>query len=94
MTEGGAVARQRVTCRCVYTVRMAIWCHDPACCDPDLATFLARLLAEERATGLPTCGSRFLEDPGEYAPTLRVRVWRAGRIEPVYTGRRGSRLRS
>jgi hypothetical protein len=65
---------------------MAIWCHDPGCCDPDLATFLGGLLAEERETGLPTFGARFLEDWGEYAPAMPVRVWRAGSIDPVYTG--------
>jgi hypothetical protein len=86
VTADGAADRQRLTCRCGYTVRMAIWCHDPACCDPDLATFLTRLLAEEQETGLPTFGARVLEDPGEYAPGIQVRVWRAGSIEPVYTG--------
>jgi hypothetical protein len=66
---------------------MATWCQQPECCDPDLASFLANLLAEERETGLPTFASRFLDpDPGGYSPDLTVRVWRAGHIEPVWPG--------
>jgi hypothetical protein len=86
---GGADAdkvQTRCCPRCGYAIQVAIWCRDPACCDPDLASFLAVLLAGERQSGLATFALRILHDPGEYSPDMPIRVWRAGNLTPLYAG--------
>lgn len=78
--------RFRCPKECGYCARQAIWCHDPACCDQDLASFLATLATEERQLGLPAFLVRFLDDPREHPVAPRVRIWTPASVVPVFTG--------
>lgn len=85
--SGTSTELLRVSCApCGYTIRMAIWCRDPQCCDQDLVSFLDALAAGEQQDGVPAYATRFTEDTGEYSPDLLVRVWAARSIVPIFGG--------
>jgi hypothetical protein len=77
----------RTSCpRCSYSGRTAIWCAQPPCCDPDLATFLATLAVHEQRAAGPVFAVRFLDRPDKYQPDAKVTLWRPGSVAPVFTG--------
>lgn len=80
----------RISCpKCGHQVAIAIWCHNPACCDQSPEGFIDTLLPAEAARGVPVFAVRYLDPlppPGEYSPDVRVRIWRPGNLTPVFTG--------
>jgi len=73
---------------CGYQVAVAIWCHDPACCNQSPWRFLAEeLTSAQAARGVPVFAVRYPHPLPPYSPDLPVRVWRAGNLKPVFEGR-------
>ena len=82
--------RPRCPKGCGYEVAIAIWCHDAACCNQSPFGFVLEALGSAQAVrGIPVFALRFLDPvPADgYDPDVRVRVWRAGCLSPVFTGR-------
>jgi hypothetical protein len=64
---------------CGHQVAVAIWCHDPACCNQSPFGFLIEELATAQAArGFPVFAVRYPEPLPSYSPDLPVRVWCAG----------------
>jgi hypothetical protein len=77
---------QRLSCRaCSHDVTVAIWCHDPGCCEQDPARFIASLRAAGTALGTRVYAVRYL-NPAAADPAAQVSVWRDGDPGPLFTG--------
>ena len=73
---------------CGYQTAVAVWCHDPSCCNQSPWGFLVEELASAQAArGFPVFAVRYPAPLPPYSPDLLVRVWRAGNLKPVFEGR-------
>lgn len=79
----------RTWCRaCPYQVAVAVWCHNPACCNQSPFGFLIEdLAAAQAARRIPVFAIRYPNPLPPYSPDLPVRVWRAGSLKPAFEGR-------
>lgn len=83
------VMRAQARC-CDHVVRLAIWCHDPACCPQDPAVFLAGLASIAEQTGRPAVAVR-PDSPGDLVSAATpVTVWQPGSSQPVFAGPNGA----
>ena len=84
----GNPAVSRFACpHCGHAAIVAIWCSG-SCCDQSPEGFLLGALPRaERDAGVPAFAVRYLEPSREYSPDLPARVWRAGSLTPLFTGR-------
>jgi hypothetical protein len=85
----------RTGCRsCAYRIAVAIWCHDPACCNQSPWEFLVEeLMAAQAHRGFPVFAARGPDPLPPYSPDIPTRVWRAGNVKPVFEGRHRDAMR-
>jgi hypothetical protein len=78
----------RLTCpRCGHSAVFATWCGD-SCCEQSPERFLLGDLPRvARDAGVPAFAVRYLTPPRGYSADLAVRIWRAGSLTPLFTGR-------
>jgi hypothetical protein len=73
---------------CGYQVAVAIWCHNPKCCNQSPFGFLVEELAlAQAARRFNVFAVRYPHPLPAYSPDVPVRVWRAGSAESVFEGR-------
>lgn len=73
---------------CSYQVAVAVWCHDPVCCNQSPFGFLVEELASAQAArGVPVFVVRYPHPLPPYSPDVPIQVWRAGNLKPAFEGR-------